>query len=222
MTTPRQVRDWGIDWYRTPDWSPDDQEHFELKLRRARPENRGQYLRIKGLSLESSGLTGAARSLFVRAAVEAGKDPFEKSTAWENLADSVKIDDPALSERLLRRILEVNPTSNFTTGMAEVHLADLLLREETPESLDEARELLDAWDERGEGRFSSALFEAAVARARWSEATGDATGASEWAAHALELAEIESPLANAPGLAVQDLDRDLAEWLTVLARRTTT
>ncbi|GAB4095426.1 hypothetical protein GCM10028787_09010 [Brachybacterium horti] len=217
MTMPRRVRDWGMDWYRTPDWSLDDQEHFELKLRRAHQENRGQYLRIKGLSLESAGLTDAARSLFVRAAVEAGKDPFEKSTAWENLADSVKLDDPELSERLLRRILEINPTLNFTTGMAEVHLADRLLRRRTPEALDEARELLDAWDERGEGRFSSQLFEAAVARARWCEATGDAAGASEWAAHALELAEIESPLANAPGLAVQDLDRDLADWLTRVA-----
>ena len=65
MTTPRQVRDWGMDWYRTPDWSLDDQEHFELKLRRARQENRGQYLRIKGALHErgcSAGLNPPASS----------------------------------------------------------------------------------------------------------------------------------------------------------------
>lgn len=206
-----------MDWYRTPGWTLAEQEHFERKLARARKENRAEYLRIKGLSLEDAGVTDAARTLFVRAAVEAGKNYFTQSSALEHLADSVADDDPAESERLLRRLIEVNPTLNGTTHLAEVHLAELLIRRGTREALSEAREHLDSWDARGAGDFSGQLFEAAVARARWNEATGDATAAAEWAAHALELAEVESPLKNAPGLAVQDLDDELATWLIDLA-----
>ncbi|MCT1438377.1 hypothetical protein [Brachybacterium paraconglomeratum] len=206
-----------MDWYRTPGWTLAEQEHFERKLARARKENRAEYLRIKGLSLEDAGATDAARTLFVRAAVEAGKNYLDQSCALENLADSIFDDDPAESERLLRRLIEVNPTLNGTTHMAEVHLAELLIRCGTPEALSEAREHLDSWDARGAGDFSVQLFEAAVARARWNEATGNATAAAEWAAHALELAAVESPLTNAPGLAVQDLDDELAAWLTDLA-----
>ena len=206
-----------MEWYRTPGWSLQDQEHFELKLRRARKENRTQYLRIKGLSLEDAGVIDAARTLFMRAAVEAGKDYFEQSTALENLADSVFDDDPGESERLLRRLIEVNPTLNGTSHRAEVHLAELLIHRGTPEALSEARELLDSYDARGVGGFSADLFEAAVARSRWNEAIGEATAAAEWATYALELAEVESPLKEALGLAVQDLDDGLATWLTDLA-----
>lgn len=206
-----------MDWYRTPGWTLAEQEHFERKLARAKKENRAEYLRIKGLSLEDAGVTDAARTLFVRSCVEAGKNYFTQSSALEHLADSVAEDDPMEAERLLRRFIEVNPTLNGTTHMAEVHLAGLLIRRGTPEALSEAREHLDSWDARGAGDFSVQLFEAAVARARWNEATGDATAAAEWAAHALELAAVESPLKNVPGLAVQELDDELGTWLTDLA-----
>ncbi|MGP9747449.1 hypothetical protein [Brachybacterium sp. AOP29-B2-41] len=206
-----------MDWYRTPGWTLAEQEHFERKLARAKKENRAEYLRIKGLSLEDAGVTDAARTLFVRSCVEAGKNYFTQSSALEHLADSVAEDDPMEAERLLRRLIEVNPTLNGTTHMTEVHLAGLLIRRGTPEALSEAREHLDSWDARGAGDFSVQLFEAAVARARWNEATGDATAAAEWAAHALELAAVESPLKNVPGLAVQELDDELGTWLTDLA-----
>jgi len=206
-----------MDWYRTPGWTLAEQEHFERKLARARKENRADYLRIKGLSLEDAGVADAARTLFVRAAVEAGKDCFTQSSALEHLADSVADYDPAGSERLLRQLIEVNPTLNGTSHMAEVHLAELLIRRGTPDALSEAREHLDSWDARGAGDFSVQLFEAAVARVRWNEATGDTTAASEWAAHALELAAVESPFKNAPGLAIQDLNDEPATWLTDLA-----
>jgi hypothetical protein len=210
-----------MEWYRSTEWSLDEQERFELKLRRARPENRGEYLRIKGLALESAGLIAAARALYVRAAVEAGRDEFTQSAALEHLADSLFDDDPAESERLLRKIIAVNPSLNGTSHMEEVHLAELLIRRGTAEGLAESLELLDSWDARGEGDFPAQLFEAAVARARWNDVAGETVAAAEWAGRALELAEAESPLTETPGLAVQDPDDVLVAWLTKLAERGT-
>lgn len=206
-----------MDWYRTPGWTLEDQEQFELKLRRARKESRTQYLRIKGLSLERAGVSGAARTLFLRAIVEAGKDIFNQSAAIENLADSLFDDDPAESARFLRRLIEVDPTLDGTSQMAEVHLAELLIHRGTAEALSEARELLDSWEARDAGDFPVQLFEAAVARAQWSEAAGQRSAASEWAARALTIAGVESPFKNAPGLAVRNLDDELSTWLTELA-----
>ncbi|WP_138983754.1 hypothetical protein [Brachybacterium paraconglomeratum] len=207
-----------MDWYRTPGWTLVDQEHFERKLRRAHKESRTQYLRIKGLALERAGVTDAARSLLLRAAVEAGKNHFEESAALENLADSLFDDEPAESERLLRRVIEINPTMNGTSDMADVHLAQLLIRQGTPEALGEARELLDSWDARDAGVFPAQLFQAAVARARWNEAASRPAAAANWAARALEIAGVESPFESAPGLAVRELDDGLAAWLTELAK----
>lgn len=206
-----------MDWYRTPGWTLVDQEHFERKLRRAHKESRTQYLRIKGLALERAGVTDAARTLLLRAAVEAGKAYSEESAALENLADSLFDDEPAESQRLLRRVIEVNPTLNGTSHMEEVHLAELLIRCGTPEALSEAGELLDSWDARGVGDFPAHLFKAAVARARWNEAIGETATAAEWAAYALELAEVDSPFKKAPGLAIQKLDEGLSTWLANLA-----
>lgn len=205
------------DWYRTPAWSLADQELFERKLRRARAWNRPQYLRIKGLELQEAGLVDAARTLLVRAGVEAGSDRYERTTAWENLADTLMVSDPAEAERLLRRILDENPSLNFTSFMEEVHLAQLLIAKGTPEALTEARKLLDSWDSRGVDEFSGPLFEAAVARTRLHVAAGETDEAVAWATCALELAEVESPLPAAPGLAVGELDAGLATWLADVA-----
>lgn len=216
----REGREVGAtDWYRTSGWTIADQEHFERKLARARKENRAEYLRIKGLALEKAGTVEAARTLFVRAVLVAGRDRFTQSPALEHLAASVADDDPAEAERLLRRLLDLNPTLNNTSHMAEIRLAEILVRRGTPEALSEAREHLNSWDARDVGDFSVQLFDAAVARARWNEVAGDPAAASEWASCALELADVESPFPNAPGLAVRGLDAGLSEWLTDLARR---
>ena len=206
-----------MDWFRTLEWTLVDQEHFERKLGRARKESRSQYLRIKGLALEEAGLTDAARTLFVRAAVEAGKCPEEESYALECLADSIFASDPEESERLLRRVLELNPDLQSTSNMADLHLAQLLIRRGTPDSLVEARQLLDSWEARGAGDFPVQLFQAAVARARWNDVSSQHVEAAEWAARALEIAGVESEFDNAPGLAVRELDDELAAWLAELA-----
>ena len=53
------------DWFRSPRWDAACREDFEVRLRRARPTNRPQYLRIKALALETEN-PGAAEGLFER------------------------------------------------------------------------------------------------------------------------------------------------------------
>ena len=43
----------GVDWFRSPDWDEPARTAFEARLARARPRNRQQYLRIKGLALRA-------------------------------------------------------------------------------------------------------------------------------------------------------------------------
>jgi hypothetical protein len=42
------------EWYRSSRWGRKDQEEFDAKLQRARPYNRAQYMRLKGLALAGS------------------------------------------------------------------------------------------------------------------------------------------------------------------------
>ncbi|MFN0146981.1 MAG: hypothetical protein ACKVT1_10740 [Dehalococcoidia bacterium] len=44
------------DWYRNTTWTPADRDAFELRLKRTRPGNREQYLRIQALVLEETGV----------------------------------------------------------------------------------------------------------------------------------------------------------------------
>lgn len=58
------------DWYRCETWTDETQAHFELRLKRARPDNRAQYLRIQACSLRETGdprYLPAARELLRRA-----------------------------------------------------------------------------------------------------------------------------------------------------------
>jgi tetratricopeptide (TPR) repeat protein len=208
-----------MEWYRSPEWSLVEQEHFERKLRRARPENRTQYLRIKGLALDKAGHADPARTLWIRAVVEAGRDAFLQSAPLEHLGRSVMEEDPAAAEAYFRRLLEINPSLDNTSGQAEVLLAELLLRHGGAERAEEAAAFLADYEDRDSAMFPSEQFAHAVARARLSEAVGEPEAAAEWAMHALDLAQLDSPLDNAPGLAVGRLDDELELWLRAHAGR---
>jgi tetratricopeptide (TPR) repeat protein len=51
------------DWFRKTGWSPDDERDFRAHLRRARPSNRPQYLRVQAVHLLDNGLPDAALCL---------------------------------------------------------------------------------------------------------------------------------------------------------------
>lgn len=197
------------------EWSLPAQEDFERRLRRARPDDRGEYLRITGISLEEAGLVDAARDLWWRVAAEPG---WSQTGALELLGDSLSESDPDRAEECYRRLIDLDPTLNGTSGMAPVRLAGLLIRRSGTAELAEARDLLAAWWE-DDPPFTAQRFPAAVAEAQWHVAAGALDAASEWAALALELAEEESPLPSAPGLAVGTIAPELDAWLRSLAAR---
>ena len=75
------------DWFRSPEWDEAARADFETRLARARPHNRQQYLRIKGLSLRAAGRLDGARELLERAADCADGYFVQTVAAWETLAD---------------------------------------------------------------------------------------------------------------------------------------
>ena len=60
--------------FRSPDWREEARGDFEQRLRRARPYNRAQYLRINGLALSEVGEVQGARQLWLRV-LEGTDDP---------------------------------------------------------------------------------------------------------------------------------------------------
>jgi len=116
------------DWLRSPDWSPDAQSDFEARLSRARPYNRAQYMRIKGLALADAGEKCGARHLWERV-LESTEElaTSQQASALEHLGDSYAKDDPAAAEDYFRRLLAEHPSLNGTSHTVEISLAELLI-----------------------------------------------------------------------------------------------
>jgi hypothetical protein len=75
------------EWFRSPAWDDAARAAFEARLARARPGNRQQYLRIKGVSLRAAGELDGARELLERAAKHPDGHLYMTVAAWESLAD---------------------------------------------------------------------------------------------------------------------------------------
>jgi len=116
------------DWFRGSAWDPASREDFERRLARARPSNRSQYIRIKALALAAAGQPDAARNLFERV-IREHKDSLDCRASVEHLADLARSQgDDANAEAAYRELLTSWPNLNATSGMAEVSLAELLLK----------------------------------------------------------------------------------------------
>jgi tetratricopeptide (TPR) repeat protein len=176
------------DWFRSPDWSPDAQADFEARLQRARPGNRTQYTRIKGIALEESGQVDAARSLWSRILESDLGHEFEKASTIEHLGDSYVGQDPAIAEQCYRRLLAEHPTLNGTSATAEISLAELLIDKGDQASLEEALVLLNSFLERGTSQFPNVLFRWHLALIRIAQATGEKETVRRAARTALDLA----------------------------------
>lgn len=176
------------DWFRSPDWSPEARAEFEARLRRAKPSNRPQYTRIKGIALRESGQVDAARSLWHRILDAESGPAFEKASTIEHLADSYVGRDPATAEQYYRRLLTEHPTLNGTTATVEISLAELLIDKGNPGGMEEALALLNSFLARGTAQFPSVLFRWHLALIRIAEATGDKETWQRAARTALDLA----------------------------------
>lgn len=208
------------EWFRRPAWDEAARADFEARLARAKPHNRQQYLRIKGLALRSAGHTAAARELLERAADCAEPEGFLHQTvaAWETLADmAVERGDRAAAEPLYRRILAL-PNQSGSTGTIEISLADLLLNTGRAQDRDEASALLDAWIKRDKLKFDHVLFRWHLVLIRLAEAVGDRETVLRAAKTALTLAERGPQLPHHPNVGLVNADKATLKRLVKLAK----
>lgn len=177
------------DWFRSPDWSPDAQADFEARLSRARPFNRAQYLRIKGLALAEAGEKRGARQLWERV-LESTEEraTSQRASALEHLGDLYTDDDSAAAEQCFRRLMAEHPTLDGTSHTVEISLAELLIDKGDRASLEEALDLLNSFLERGTSQFPSVLFRWHLALIRIAQATGERETVQRAARTALDLA----------------------------------
>jgi tetratricopeptide (TPR) repeat protein len=205
------------EWFRSPDWDPDAQADFEERLRRARPYNRAQYLRIKGLALAAAGEVAGARSLWTRV-LESTEDSLQQAGALEHLGDSHVDDDPALAEDYFRRLLALGGRTSGTTGTQHIKLAELLLDRGTRDDLAEAADLLVRWVPEAQLPFPSAHFRWNLAAIRLAEAYGDREAAREAAQRALAFAERGPVFPRHPTVGLVEADRKTLKRLRKLAK----
>jgi len=161
------------EWFRSPDWSAEAQKDFEARLARARPYNRAQYVRIKGLALHKAGERRGARELWERVLQSTEElATTQQASALEHLGDSYVGDNAAAAEDYYRRLLEEHPTLNGTSHTAEISLAELLIGKGNRDSMEEALALLNSFLERGTSQFPSVLFRWHLALISIAQATG--------------------------------------------------
>jgi tetratricopeptide (TPR) repeat protein len=178
------------EWFRSGAWDEAARADFEVRLARARRNNRQQYLRVKGLALRAAEHTEGARELLERAAAFPDGYRFQTVAAWETLADmAIERGDRGTAEELLRRILTEQGGASGSIGDVEITLAELLLDTGQPEARAESIALLTAWIERDRLKFDNQLFRWHLNLIRVADATGDQATVRRAAKTALELAE---------------------------------
>ncbi|GAB3133962.1 hypothetical protein GCM10027289_24770 [Tsukamurella serpentis] len=205
------------DWFRSSRWSERIEADFEQRLRRARAYNRPSYLRIQGVHLSRAGLLEPARALWMRV-VGMGSGPQshgEWGSAVEALADSYRIDDPAVAERWYRLLLTEIPSLNGTSGCAELSLAEVLAAQGRP---DEALEAVYAWRTRATSPWPAQLFRSCVVSADIALAQGDRRTARDEARRALRVARL-SPSTGHPAISVVRTDAATLRRLRRIGRR---
>ena len=208
------------EWFRRPAWDDAARADFEARLARARPHNRQQYLRIKGLSLRAAGQLAGAHELLERAADYPEPDGYLHQTvsAWETLADiAAERGDRATAEEIYRRILAL-PSQSGSSGTIEISLADLLLDTGRQQDRDEALALLNDWLKRDQLKFDHVLFRWHLVLIRLAEAAGDRETVQRAANTALTLAERGPQLPRHPDVGLVHANKATLKRLRKLAR----
>lgn len=207
------------EWFRSPDWSAEAQKDFEARLARARPYNRAQYVRIKGLALHKAGERRGARELWERVLQSTEKlAETQQASALEHLGDSYVGDNAAAAEDYYRRLLEEHPTLNGTSHTAEISLAELLIGKGNRDSMEEALALLNSFLERGTSQFPSVLFRWHLALISIAQATGEKETVQRAARTALDLASRGPVFPRHKDVGVVDADAKTLRRLRKLAK----
>ena len=85
-----------MEWYRKKSWTENDKEHFFTKLKRARKDNRAEYLRIQAVELietDKPKLLEVAESLLTQMLNEYPDEDFSIGSAFDSLGDIYRKQD---------------------------------------------------------------------------------------------------------------------------------
>lgn len=207
------------DWFRSPHWSAEARDDFEARLARARPYNRAQYMRIKGLALSEAGERRGARELWERVLQSTEElATTQQASALEHLGDSYVRENVATAENYYRTLLAQHPTLNGTSHTVEISLAELLIHKDDRASMEEALALLNSFLERGTSQFPSVLFRWHLALISIAQATGEKETVQRAARTALDLASRGPVLPRHKDVGVVDADAKTLRRLRKLAK----
>ena len=179
------------DWFRSESW---DRESFELRLARARPHSRPQYLRIQGLTFLETGrleLRPVAIELLERVySDESEEADFERPTAPEFLGQAYEAaGDFERAAALYLEAIERQRAANHR-GSPEFRFGAMVVREKLSGLYRRAFEILTDPALDSHAWFDWHRFERAKCTAFLAERLGEQTIARDSAAHALALAAI--------------------------------
>jgi hypothetical protein len=191
----------GDEWYRDPAWGKADQQHFEEKLRRARPRSRPQYIRLKGLALASSKKRRerrAAPELFRRVIREHSDDELQAAMAWADLGRFHEEEgENEFAAEAYRSCIGAEASMSgggLRTG-SELALAEVIIRARWEDRYPEALALLEVAQEAGL-TFKVERWRWLIAQARIAACTGRSSDAGSFAGDALTL--LDDPSADFP------------------------
>jgi hypothetical protein len=172
------------DWFRSSGWDPSTAAAFEQRLRRARPYNRAQYIRIQATHLLPS-MDAATRESgrgLLRRVIDEYPDHIEAKSAWEQLGDSLaregKLDE---AEHALNETIRLCYASRIgrsgTTGTTELRLAEVILAGGDQHRIDEVARLLEAAQPEVQSQWflRDVAYRYLLARARTAHAHHDPT-----------------------------------------------
>lgn len=210
------------EWYRSSAWGKADQQHFEEKLRRARPHSRAQYIRLKALALAGSkrrSERSAAPELLQRVIREHSDDKLQAAMAWADLGDYHRqAGEHELAAHAYRRCLDAEAalTGGGLHSGSELALAEVIIDAEWADRYEEARALLDAAARAGL-TFKVERWRWCIAHARIAARSGRASDAASFAREALMLLDDPSPdFPRHPDVGLIEPDRDTVRELREL------
>jgi tetratricopeptide (TPR) repeat protein len=182
-------------WYRSANWSEEDRNIFELKLKRAKSSvNKAQYLRIKAGYMQNSDdpkKREIARILFRRVIEEFPDQITETKQSYQQLGESYQSDGYVEeAEDMYRKCIAMH--YNYPEYMnwqifSEFLLAELLSISDNEEKNREAEKILDELVERKKYfNFNSETFRYYLVRARLSAKFKREEEAFKYATYALQ------------------------------------
>ncbi|MEM9652314.1 MAG: hypothetical protein AAGA65_09480 [Actinomycetota bacterium] len=203
------------EWFRSSDWSPLAKGDFEARLKRARPHNRAQYLRIKALALREAGETSGAVDLSQRITTQHADRQIEVAFAHELLGDlSRSTGDLRNAEVHYRASLLRSPDLSGTTGEVYIKLGEVVLESGSGDA-HEVEALLE--DARPHLRLNSSALRFHVLAARFAYTIGYAARRRRSAGAALDLVGAPAQFSRHPTVGQVKAAPELLDELRTLA-----